>query len=102
MKPMPTNRKAKPPQPLSWPQFGSAQITSSPFSMAWARMRMGSDSPQDAADAVMAEVGALGGSGGVIVVTPRGEGVYSFNTPGMYRGEASPAGRSVAIYGDEE
>lgn len=67
-----------------------------------ARMRMGSDSPQDAADAVMAEVGALGGSGGVIVVTPRGEGVYSFNTPGMYRGEASPAGRSVAIYGDEE
>ena len=31
----------------------------------------------------------------------RGDGVYSFNTPGMYRGEASPAGRSVAIYGDE-
>jgi beta-aspartyl-peptidase (threonine type) len=34
-------------------------------------------------------------------VTPGGDGVYSFNTPGMYRGEASPAGRSVAIYGDE-
>ena len=66
-----------------------------------ARMRLDGESPQAAADAVMAEVLALGGSGGVIVVTPRGEAVYSFNTPGMYRGEASPAGRSVAIYGDE-
>ena len=50
---------------------------------------------------MIAEVGELGGSGGVIVVTPWGDGVYSFNTPGMYRGEASPRGRSVAIYGDE-
>jgi L-asparaginase / beta-aspartyl-peptidase len=66
-----------------------------------ARIRMGGESAQAAADAVMAEVGELGGTGGVIVVTPRGEGVYSFNTPGMYRGEASAAGRSVAIYGDE-
>ena len=66
-----------------------------------ARMRISGESAQAAADAVMAEVRALGGTGGVIVVTPRGEGVYSFNTPGMYRGEASPAGRSVAIYGDE-
>jgi L-asparaginase / beta-aspartyl-peptidase len=56
---------------------------------------------QEVADAVIAEVGELGGSGGVIVVTPWGDGVYSFNTPGMYRGEASPRGRSVAIYGDE-
>ena len=40
--------------------------------------------------------------GGVIVATPWGDGVYSFNTPGMYRGMASPAGRSVAIYGDED
>ena len=56
---------------------------------------------QAIADAVMAEVAALGGSGGVIVVTPWGDGLSSFNTPGMYRGEASPAGRSVAIYGDE-
>ena len=57
--------------------------------------------PQTTADAVMAEVKALGGTGGVIMVTPAGEGIYSFNTPGMYRGEAGPAGRSVAIYGDE-
>jgi beta-aspartyl-peptidase (threonine type) len=56
---------------------------------------------QAIADAVMSEVETLGGSGGVIVVTPWGDGLYSFNTPGMYRGEASAAGRSVAIYGDE-
>ncbi len=67
-----------------------------------ARMRLDGESAQSAADAVMAEVEALGGTGGVIVVTPQGDGIYSFNTPGMYRGEASPAGRSVAIYGDEQ
>ena len=67
-----------------------------------ARMRMDGEGAQAAADAVMAEVLALGGSGGVIVVTPGGEGIYSFNTPGMYRGQASATGRSVAIYGDEE
>ena len=66
-----------------------------------ARMRFLEEGPQQAADIVMAEVKALGGSGGVIVVTPSGEGIYSFNTAGMYRGEASPTGRSVAIYGDE-
>ena len=66
-----------------------------------AQMRMDGREPQAAADAVMEEVRALGGTGGVIVVTPRGEGVFSFNTPGMYRGQAGPSGRSVAIYGDE-
>jgi hypothetical protein len=35
------------------------------------------------------------------VVTPTGETVYSFNSEGMYRGTASPAGRTVAIFGDE-
>lgn len=56
---------------------------------------------QAIADGVIAEMAGLGGSGGVIVATPWGDGVYSFNTPGMYRGMASPAGRSVAIFGDE-
>ncbi|MBV9884037.1 MAG: isoaspartyl peptidase/L-asparaginase [Sphingomonadaceae bacterium] len=64
-------------------------------------VRIGHDGAQAAADAAMADVAALGGSGGVIVVTPAGEGVFSFNTSGMYRGEAGPAGRSVALYGDE-
>jgi beta-aspartyl-peptidase (threonine type) len=49
----------------------------------------------------MADVGTLGGNGGVILVTPQGDTVYSFNSEGMYRGTASPAARSVAIYGDE-
>ncbi len=66
-----------------------------------AQLRLGKVAPQAAADAVMAEVRELGGSGGVIVVTPQGDGITSFNTPGMYRGQAGPAGRSVAIYGDE-
>jgi beta-aspartyl-peptidase (threonine type) len=66
-----------------------------------ARIRLLGESAQQAADTVMAEVKALGGSGGVILVTPGGAGIYSFNTPGMYRGEASPDQRSVAIYGDE-
>lgn len=56
---------------------------------------------QAVADEVIAEMSALGGSGGVIVATRWGHGLTSFNTPGMYRGTASPDGRSVAIYGDE-
>ena len=63
--------------------------------------RLSAEEVQAIADEVMREVGELGGAGGVIVVTPWGDGLYSFTTPGMYRGEASPAGRSVAIYGDE-
>ena len=54
-----------------------------------------------AADIVQAEVKALGGSGGVIVVGTAGAGGWSFNTPGMYRGYSGPDGSAVAIYGDE-
>jgi L-asparaginase / beta-aspartyl-peptidase len=67
-----------------------------------ARVRFKGENVVTAADTVMAEVKALGGDGGVIVVGPNGEGGYSFNTPGMYRGRVSstkPA--QVAIYGDE-
>ncbi|MGE0180165.1 MAG: isoaspartyl peptidase/L-asparaginase family protein [Sphingomonas sp.] len=67
-----------------------------------ARVRLAGLSVQQAADEVMAEVKALGGTGGVIAVGPDGDGAFSFNTPGMYRGMASADGRSVAIYGDEE
>lgn len=67
-----------------------------------AKVRLGGMELQAAADAVMAEVAALGGSGGVIIVAPDGETGYSFNTPGMYRGRTTSAGRrEVAIYGDE-
>jgi beta-aspartyl-peptidase (threonine type) len=66
-----------------------------------ARMRMKGDNAQAAADAVIADVGGLGGTGGVIVVTPGGDAAWSFNSPGMYRGVAGPEGVKVAIYGDE-
>lgn len=67
-----------------------------------ARVRLAGESGDQAANAVMDEVKALGGSGGVIVVTSRGEMVEAFNTPGMYRGQASAAGRRVALYSAAE
>lgn len=66
-----------------------------------ARIRFLKEDAGTAADAVMKEVAAIDGSGGVIVVTPGGEMAYSFNSPGMYRGKADAKGRSVAIFGDE-
>jgi beta-aspartyl-peptidase (threonine type) len=57
---------------------------------------------QGIVDGVIAEVGELGGDGGVIVVSPTGEPVFSMNTPGMYRGRATAAGlKEVAIFADE-
>lgn len=55
------------------------------------------------ADAVMADVASLGGDGGVILVTPEGHAIFSFNTTGMYRGRATSDGvNEVAIFGGEE
>ncbi|HEU4959467.1 MAG TPA: isoaspartyl peptidase/L-asparaginase [Sphingomonas sp.] len=67
-----------------------------------ARMRMLGETAAAAAETVMAEVKALGGTGGVIVAGADGEAVWSFTTPGMYRGRADASGtRQVAIFGDE-
>lgn len=67
-----------------------------------ARMAMKGESAQMAADATIAEVGRLGGDGGVIVVGANGDAVFSFDTSGMYRGRADSAGvNQVAIYKDE-
>jgi len=60
-------------------------------------------SAQAAADAEIADVGSIGGDGGVIVMSPTGAPAFAMNTSGMYRGfvsSASPA--AVAIYGDED
>ena len=58
--------------------------------------------PQQVADSVMAEVKELGGDGGIILVTPEGQALYSFNTTGMYRGRATSDGMNeVAIFGGE-
>ncbi len=68
-----------------------------------ARMRLVGESAQQAADTVIGQVGALGGNGGVIVIAPGGEAVFSFNTPGMYRARASNTGvHEVAIFEDEK
>ena len=57
---------------------------------------------QQIADDVIAELGELGGDGGIIYATPWGQAGYSFNTAGMYRGRATSEGeKGVAIYGDE-
>ncbi len=67
-----------------------------------ARVRLKGESVVQAAGIVMAEIKALGGDGGVIVVGPDGVGGWSFNTPGMYRGRVSSSKPAeVAIYGDE-
>lgn len=67
------------------------------------RVRFGGETLQAAADAAIAELGARNGSGGVIVLGPRGDGLFSMNSSGMYRARASAAGaRSIAIYVDEQ
>lgn len=67
------------------------------------RLRLLGDDAQAAADSVMAEVKELGGDGGVILVTPDGETLFSFNSTGMYRGRADSSGmKEVAIFGGED
>ena len=64
------------------------------------RVQLGGATLDKALDAVLADVAALGGSGGLIAVMPSGEALWRFTTPGMYRGLARPGVRQVAIYAD--
>ena len=58
---------------------------------------------QAAADTEIADVGSIGGDGGVIVMGRDGTPAFAMNTSGMYRGSvSSTASAAVAIYGDEE
>ena len=66
------------------------------------RVRLGGQPLQEALDAVLADIQALGGKGGLIAVAPNGEAAWGFTTPAMYRGMADSTGRTVAIYGNEE
>ena len=60
-------------------------------------------SVQAAADAEIADVGSIGGDGGVIVMGRDGTVAFSINTSGMYRGRVAQGQPiQVAIYGDEE
>ncbi len=67
-----------------------------------ARVRIGREPLQAALDGVLADIGALGGKGGLIAVGPRGEAAWGFTTPAMFRGVAAPDGRRVAIYSEDE
>jgi beta-aspartyl-peptidase (threonine type) len=66
------------------------------------RVRIGGQSLQDALDAVLADIGTLGGKGGLIAVAPSGEAAWGCTTPAMYRGMADERGEVVAIYADED
>ena len=77
---------------LNWFKLDNSPVSSSEkayFSQAVARD-------------VMSDVAKLGGDGGVILVTPAGDAIFSFNTSGMYRGRATSDGvNEVAIFADE-
>jgi len=64
------------------------------------RMLIGGEKLQAALDAVLADVVALGGNGGLIAVTPSGEAAWGFTTPGMYRARASHGTREVHMFAD--
>ena len=66
------------------------------------RVRLGGETLQSALDAVLTDIGELGGTGGLIAVSSTGEAACGFTTRAMYRGIADPASRKVAIYGAEE
>jgi beta-aspartyl-peptidase (threonine type) len=66
------------------------------------RVRLLGETLQDALNAVLADISALGGTGGLIAVGPNGDAALGFTTPAMYRGMADAAGRSVAIYSEDE
>jgi len=74
-----------------------------------ARMQFNGESAQEAADNVIAEVGALTnnagapGDGGVIVLDGEGRIAWAMNTPGMYRASRYAGGAPVVhIFADED
>jgi beta-aspartyl-peptidase (threonine type) len=64
------------------------------------RMLIGGESLQGALDAVLADVVALGGNGGLIAVAPSGEAAWGFTTPGMYRAVSRYGAREVHVFGE--
>jgi len=80
--------------------LGEAFIRAAAAHELCARMRIGGETLQQALDGVLADVGDLGGTGGLIAVAQSGEAAWGFTTPGMYRAMAGPDGREVAIYAE--
>jgi beta-aspartyl-peptidase (threonine type) len=74
-----------------------------------ARMELNGESAQQAADNVIAEIGATtnasgaAGDGGVIVLDGRGRHAWAMNTSGMYRAYLDQRGQAeIYIFADEE
>jgi len=67
-----------------------------------ARVRIGGEKLQQAVDGVLADIQALGGTGGLIAVAPSGDAASGFTTAAMYRGLADAKCRRVAVYADED
>ena len=66
------------------------------------RIRLGGQTLQNALDAVLEDIRALGGKGGLIAVSPDGDAAWGFTTPAMYRGMADSNGQTVRIYSEDE
>lgn len=67
-----------------------------------ARVRLAGESIEAATSAVLADVAALGGAGGVIVAASDSGAHWHFTTPGMFRGRADASGaRQTMIFDDE-
>ena len=65
------------------------------------RMRFLGETLEAASGLVVAELGAIGGSGGLIAVDARGNIALPFNCAGMYRGRIGPDGPPLtAIWGE--
>jgi beta-aspartyl-peptidase (threonine type) len=66
------------------------------------RMSLGGEDVQRAADATIADIGNIGGDGGVIAMDGKGNIAFAMNSSGMYRAwvkDTQPP--AVAIYSDE-
>jgi L-asparaginase / beta-aspartyl-peptidase len=80
---------------------GEFFIRSSAAAQVSARLRLAGRTLHESLAATLAEVSALGGTGGLIAVDAAGAPAWRFSTPGMNRGYAMPGARQVALYGDE-
>ena len=67
-----------------------------------ARIRLAGVGVEEAVAAVLGDVKALGGRGGVIVALPDGRAHWGFTTPGMFRARADAGGtQQIAIFDHE-
>jgi beta-aspartyl-peptidase (threonine type) len=68
-----------------------------------ARMDLTGESAAQAAAALITDVGALGGDGGVIVLDRSGRHAFAMNTSGMYRAYLADGGEPlIGIYADDD